>query len=331
MSTVQHLGMGGYSCAYINTSAVWELYKHLNPDKVYFVHNHPSGKLEASIGDQNVLKSLRHIFGEKLEPGIIINLKSGKFGKFTEDISLEQNNIAKEAGMIPIKVFSFDKQVFGSDYDPQKLFEIHNAEDVASFLSSHRLGERKKVNFLVLNYQNQIIGNFFTGYTKITDKNVEKFAEYIVYHLNRFGGSNAIVYGDFQMYFDMDRKLKKLIMEKSGNTFRLDDIIKCYGNNSIASVSENEAEYRNQEKCSIQNQRDIKSIVRENIEQFSAEEYYNELKNLTEKCRELSLVVSMKNNIISSMEKGLKHINTGLSILKNPEEFEKRKTENNEA
>lgn len=70
---------------------------------------------------------------------------------------------------------------------------------------------------------------------------------------------------------------------------------------------------------------------------FSAEEYYNELKNLTEKCRELSLVVSMKNNIISSMEKGLKYINTGLSILKNPEEFEKRKTEkkkqkeNNEA
>lgn len=89
----------------------------------------------------------------------------------------------------------------------------------------------------------------------------------MIYHLNRFGGSNAIVYGDFQMYFDMDRKLKKLIMEKSGNAFRLNDIIKCYGNNSIASVSENEAEYRNQEKCSIQNQRDIKSIVRENIEQ----------------------------------------------------------------
>ena len=267
VTTVQHLGLGGYFRAYINTPAVWELYKHLNPDKVYFVHNHPSGKLEASVEDQNVLKSLRHIFGEKLEPGIIINLKSGQFGEFTEDICLEHNNIAKEAGGVPLKVFSFDKQVFCSDYDPQKLFKIHSAEDVASFLSSHRLGDRKKVNFLVLNNQNQIIGNFFTGYTKITDKNVEKFAEYIVYHLNRFGGINAIVYGDFQLHFEMVIKLKKLVMEKSGNAFRLNDIIKCYGNNSIASVSENEAEYRNQEKCSLQNQRDIKSIVQENIEQ----------------------------------------------------------------
>lgn len=260
--TVQHLGIGGYCSAIVNTPAVWESYKRLNPDKVYFVHNHPAGNLEASRMDQNTLKNLRSIFGDKLQPGIIINLKSGKYGQFSESDSWSEEKSKKQINEVPIKIYSFNKQVFDADFDPESLFQIKTSDDVASFISSHRLGDRKKISFLVLNNKNQVVGNFFTGYTKLTDKNIGNLSDYIVRHINKYGGQNAILYGDFSLDPFINRKLDRVIKEKSGNGFNLLDVIKCSGNNSAISVMETPAVYENAKKESAKEKEEISNDVR---------------------------------------------------------------------
>ncbi|WP_320973830.1 JAB domain-containing protein, partial [Dysgonomonas capnocytophagoides] len=262
ISTVQHLGIGGYCSAMVNTPAVWESYKRLNPDKVYFVHNHPAGNLEASRMDQNTLKNLRSIFGDKLQPGIIINLKSGKYGQFSESDSWSEEKSKRQINEVPIKIYSFNKQVFDADFDPESLFQIKTSDDVASFISSHRLGDRKKISFLVLNNNNQVVGNFFTGYTKLTDKNIGNLSDYIVRHINRYGGQNAILYGDFSLDPFINRKLDRVIKEKSGNGFNLLDVIKCSGNNSAISVMETPSVYENARKESAKEKEEISSNVR---------------------------------------------------------------------
>lgn len=250
--TVQHLGIGDYCRAMVNTPAVWEAYKRLDPDIVYFVHNHPTGSLEASRQDQNTFENLRNIFGDKLQPGIIINLNSGKYGKFSENDLWTEEKSNKQIDEVPIKIYSFNKQVFEANFNPLDLFQIKTSNDVASFVSSHRLGYRKKISFLVLNSQNKVVGNFFTGYTGLTNKNLKNLSDYIVRHINKYGGQNAILYGDFSSDSIMNQKLGMLIRRKSGNDFSLLDVIKCSGNNSAVSVMETPSVYENTQKGSIE-------------------------------------------------------------------------------
>ena len=102
--------MGGFSEAQVNVPAMVEGARRIEPDKIYFVHNHPSGTLIASKADTVIYKTLKNIFGDKLQDGIIINLKTGKYGIFNDKIS--DLVIRQIKGDVPVRVFSFDKIVF---------------------------------------------------------------------------------------------------------------------------------------------------------------------------------------------------------------------------
>ena len=81
--TVIHLAMGAYSSTMAPFEQAFVAYSKLNPDEVYFVHNHPSGELKASRQDQETLDRIKKAFGnDVVNPGIIIDTTSGKYGMF---------------------------------------------------------------------------------------------------------------------------------------------------------------------------------------------------------------------------------------------------------
>lgn len=222
--TVIHLGMGGYTSTTVNGSALSVAVERVQPDKIYFVHNHPSGALKASAPDLNILYNLKKVYGDKVvQDGIIINLHSGKYGTFGN--VNEEHKEKNIENAVPIKVFSFNKQVFKEDYNPSELFSAMSAENVASFISSQRLGKRNKLGVLVCNSQLGIVGNIFTKYTEVTNENAKEVAKDIVYYTTSMGGNRAIIFGDGFFKDITNKRLSDYVRESSLSNIELLDYV----------------------------------------------------------------------------------------------------------
>ena len=233
---IQHLGIGDFKGVVINIPAIIEAFRRINPDQVYFVHNHPSGRVIASRQDQLIYEKLKKAIGSKLAPGIIINLRTGHYGVYDEYTSDKE---MKEGvnGDVPIKVFSFNKQVFEKDYDPENLTLITHSEDVSKFISGHRLGERDKISVMILSRGNRVVANLFTPYTEINAKNMKEFADFIVSSITSYGGQTAIPYGRFPL--QNIEKLSLLVQQQSGDDdMRLCDAISIDSSGTTTSAME---------------------------------------------------------------------------------------------
>ena len=237
---VIHLGMGDFTSTAFNAQAIKAAYESIKPDKMVFVHNHPSGHLIASNQDQRALISIRKMFPQKglVADGIIINTTSGKFCSFGEfgtdhaaDIERNQENA------LPVKVYSFDTLVFSKDYKPETTKKIKDSSDVAGFISSHRLGERQKISYLILDQSNGIVGNIHTPYTSIED-NKKELAEDIATNIIRFGGMRAIPYGDFKLDHRSLEELSKQTDQLTSSKSTILDAIKVDGLNTVSASSE---------------------------------------------------------------------------------------------
>jgi len=223
--TILHLGMGCSTSVPVDPLGIFRAVAKINPDKIYFIHNHPSGNLLSSDNDRSIYKKLKYSFKERLQPGIIINLDSGKFGIYDDDgdiDSLLHNiNTGKE---IPLKLYSFSKQVFSKNYNPEKIFKVLNSSDAAQFISSHKFGKRKKMSFLALRHDGHVVGNVLLPYTEITHENVGKIAKDIVFKASAVGGIGVIPYGTFSGV-DKCNNLMKNIKELSLGHIRMTDAI----------------------------------------------------------------------------------------------------------
>lgn len=198
--TVIHLGTGNYTATMVSNSALNVAVNRVNPDKIYFVHNHPSGKLKASRQDEDLLSNLRNLYGPKVADGIIINARSGRYGIYTPS-SLHtgadydvNHGLSDTSNARPIKVYSFSKQVFSPDYQPDAL--ITSSDDVAKFVSSHRLGDRQKLGLIISNNKGAITGNIFLPYSEITKENARDIANDIAYYTSVVGGTRAFMFGN---------------------------------------------------------------------------------------------------------------------------------------
>lgn len=242
--TVIHLGMGDYTATRLNGSALHVAIERMDPDKVYFIHNHPSGNLTASTQDKNMLNELRNSYGNIIEDGIIINLRSGKYATFSDNGSTihDEKNIENA---LPVKVFSFNKQVFDDDYNPNELFQVRSSSDVAQFISSHRLGGRPKLGILVYNHQLGIVGNIFTQYTKITKENAKNIAKDIVYYTTSMGGTCSMLFGNAKVK-DIDNKgISRYVQRYSTGSIKLLDYINVKEDGFYDSAHEDGFLFRN--------------------------------------------------------------------------------------
>ena len=228
--TVMHISIGGFNWSAMNAAPVKLAFDRIKPDKVYFVHNHPSGALNCSPQDVNCLKQIESAIGKKAE-GVIMDLKSGKYGTFDSSgtgSSASHDKAPAPAAQRRLRLYAFDRHVFNPDYQPSE--KMGNAQDVAKFLSSHRLGDRSKVSVLVCNNQNQIVANVHTTHVSIDSKGL---ADDIIRAIGEFGGMHAFLYGDFeQSGMVAYRNLTQAVKERSGGVYNLLDVVRIEGNHT---------------------------------------------------------------------------------------------------
>ena len=200
--TIVHLGVGQFNSTQVNLQALQVAYDRMQPEKVYFIHNHPSGVLRASSEDFNMARMIARALNlsEGQFESLIIDTKSGKYGIFNP-FTMDSEAVAKKAGVgedaFPLKVYSFSKQVFDKDYDPERV-SLTDAGTIAGFVSSQRLGERDKVNVLVFNNQLQVTANLFTTLKTIpkSEQALRALASKVAADAITFGGSQVVFYGD---------------------------------------------------------------------------------------------------------------------------------------
>lgn len=258
---VLHLGMGHFYKVTMVSSPLKTAFDRIAADQVYFVHNHPCGSLKASTQDLKYWEQLKSVFGDKLMPGIIINLKSGKYGLYSskgQSTEIEKRNAQEE---MPLKVLSFSKQVFSPSYDPEKNLVIGSSQEVASFISSHRLGDREKISALILNWAGGVVANVLTPYTQINEKNTNAMAQYLVHTITVTGGATAILYGDFTLNTSF-KTLTKEVERYSFGDFHVADAVAIKGNHSNCLNALSEC-YLNEEKIAYVREKDKKVDTRQ--------------------------------------------------------------------
>lgn len=212
--TVIHLGVGSYIGVMAPYEQALVAYRELKPEQVYFVHNHPSGTLKASRQDQDVLNRMKRAFGEDVvQQGIIIDTTSGNYGEFEsietadETYSVEEEMPQSKGAEVPIKVYQFSRQVFAPDWNPESAFKIVSSQSVAEFVSSHRLGEHKKMSFLVVNNNGNVVANVFLPWTKLSDvKSGRDAGELLAGYVHQCGGVRGVLYGNYDYESD-DREV----------------------------------------------------------------------------------------------------------------------------
>lgn len=229
--TVVELGMGTFTATMVDIPTASLAYNRIQPDQVYFVHNHPSGNLMCSPQDVQMLRKIADISKVPVY-GVIINLKTGKYGTFDTDNTSGVGQKRVPENESPLTVHTLDKQIFVPNYDPMEQPLVRGSEDVAKFLNSQRMGDRAKMSFIILSRAGRIVGNIHTPFTKLPTKS-DEIARYISERVIQFGGESAILYGDFThegSKMVAYRNLKDNLNKVGGTT--LLDVVNVEGNNT---------------------------------------------------------------------------------------------------
>ncbi len=272
--TVLHLSIGSYATTLAPIEQAIVAADAINPDKVLFVHNHPSGNISASKQDMDVQKKMKEIFGGKVMPAIIINTTSGKFGMFSEDGRLEDGNmpLPDEHNNIPINVYQFSQQVFAKDWNPEFAFRAVSPESIAEYVSSHRLGEHKKMSLIILDQAGHVTGNVFLPWTKLTDVDSHKNIMQIISYVNQMGGRSAILYGNYELgedTRDTNKSIFKIKTAFSNSALHLMDVINIDDSALDRGAMEEDVEYgkRNlDEEVNEQFNRDLAELTEKNAQ-----------------------------------------------------------------
>lgn len=250
--TVIHLAIGSYNGVMAPIEQAFVAYKEIDPDKVLFLHNHPSGSLKASREDLALQKKMEVIFGNKALPGIIIDTKSGKYAEFTGGSTSSYSSwegkrpdsVEKD---IPVRVFNFSKQVFSEDWNPETAFKAASSQSMAAFVSSHRLGDHKKLSLIVTDTAGHITGNVFLPWTSMEEIGKGKTALQIATYVQQMGGKCAFIYGNTPI--TDNRGIGALKTNLEGHNVYLRDVLTVEGSAYERGVLyEPEMEYKGSAK-----------------------------------------------------------------------------------
>jgi hypothetical protein len=185
---VQHISTGTFDAAFVDNRLLIGNVLEVKPASITLVHNHPSGTLKVSKADINCIEKLKMALedsGIKVNKGIIINLRSGKYVVFDENNSSNRDLTSNGNSFKEIQPYSFSKQVLVENYQP---FKITNSADIAKFITSQKFGVSDKTEMLVVNNHLNIVGKFIMPPSDQVDFIISKVA--------KFGGSRCVIYGN---------------------------------------------------------------------------------------------------------------------------------------
>lgn len=226
--TIVHLGMGGPTSSMVDFTAIRGALDAYGADKVYFVHNHPSGNLRPSVQDRQIHKRLREMVGDKKSgESIIIDVTSGRYSTFDET-SHELSNTspsatAQEKTLPVLRQNHAERDTEGKDIEA--LSVIRSSEDVSRFVSEKRLGTGKKISYLLLAQNNAVIGNLHTRYESYSE-DLSGLAEEMVKMGVRHGALRVIPYGNVELSEKDLRNLNREVKRLSGESLALLDALR---------------------------------------------------------------------------------------------------------
>lgn len=312
---VQHLSSGGITSAVVDLRLLAGNAFRLKPESITLVHNHPSGHLVSSRQDRLMLEKLNKIFentGIKVEDGIILNLRSGKYLSFSYEDHMDtiQNHKEQAQDQKPVNVYSFNKQVFVSNYQP---YQIKGPEDIAAYLSAQKFGLSDKTEALILNNANEIVGKFVLP----QHKQLEKLTEL----LTIYAGTSVVLFGNNvneEMYNSYKKQLEysgftalDAIRMKSGNYYSISQDVSINpternierfsptGQSSSQMVSEHNKKYQ----TNLYTQKEI-NVNNKNTKQMSTEKTFNQEEYLKNQLKYLGFGEGEK--LHKDLEKGIK-------------------------
>lgn len=225
--TILHIGMGDISQTITDTSVVLPAYKDFGADKVYMVHNHPSGQLIASRADIDMLTTIQKQLPDTSVESIIINTYSGNYAVIRED---EVKPILETQDTVELDVLSFSRNVFSPEYKSTIAErKISGPESIAAYLSAHRLGSGSKVGALLLNRSNVINGNLVTNSNEVSTENAQELAREIAEVANRCSANAVVLFGDFDYSNRAIAELQRQIPIVSGKSVTMLDVVRLNG------------------------------------------------------------------------------------------------------
>ena len=230
---VLHIGMGTATSSLADMSAIRAGVDAFGADRIYLVHNHPSGTMVASQQDHNLMRTLEAAFGDKIDvSGIIIDTTSGRYVEFDGEGQAEVYDRPRQSdGDKMADVFHFD-QADRSNM-PEETIAIRSSSDVANAIGNLRFGDGKKVSYLILAHNGHVIGNFHTEYTNI---NASGLAEEMASVASKYGGTSVVVYGN--MPLDGVMRLKDAVARHSLGAVRLLDTLGVRNGIQMSAVDE---------------------------------------------------------------------------------------------
>ena len=168
-SHIQFLSIGGVSGTVVDPKLVLSGVAKFKSKKVYLVHNHPSGNMTPSNADRDITKKIteglsslttefEHIIMDTYKQEYLVLDKYGYTdGRFTREKREEGRKLSTHI---------FD----GAKVLTEPLAKITSSSDVAEFLYQKRFSVLPKNGYLILNQQNNIIGNFsFKGDVNVNE------------------------------------------------------------------------------------------------------------------------------------------------------------------
>ena len=196
-SHIQYLSIGGTTGTVIDPKLVLAGLAKFKSKKVYLVHNHPSGALVPSKPDISITQTLQSALGEldiNLDH-VIMDTYSNKYVLLDKDASPtieDRNKNLKDDSNLTVHIFNEQKVISA----PQT--KVTSSETAAEFIQQLRFTAMPKNAMLVLNQNNDIIGNYVFK-DKITYQECVDF-------IGKSGiGTSVIFYGNQQRESDAKR------------------------------------------------------------------------------------------------------------------------------
>lgn len=189
---VQHMTTGAYTASLAPVEVILDGVNRFEAQKVFLIHNHPSGNLKSSEADRHMYKTLVRSMPEGVQvgPGIVINLDSGEYLEFEEDGYKDQRKsfLDKKDERVPVKAIQFSKQkIHHSTLNQQ----THSSPgQIARFITQNKLSANNKMYAIVLNAAKRINGAFMID-TPLSQP--QKFRDELLAITSRLGAKEVVL------------------------------------------------------------------------------------------------------------------------------------------
>ena len=233
--TILHMCIGSPTSVAVDYSAVIAGYDEFEPDEIYLVHNHPSGSVRPSKADIEQLEKISTVTGSKVI-GVIMDSFSGKFGVFSDESAQQYDRPTGVGAEFPVETLSFDKMVFNRDFVWDSKV-MGGAEDIAAYLTAHRIGNGSKVFAVMLSAGRNVVGNLVLSQNVLTRQNARAMARETVNAAVRANATAIVLSGDFKVDLVATSHYRQMLGLLSAGTVSLLDQIKIDGRHTLSAFN----------------------------------------------------------------------------------------------